>query len=584
MYGNDYISIDGHAEIPNGVDKICKEEFYGITELKSVSIPNTVSAIQSYAFAGCSSLTTVIIPDSVKIISGKCFDGCTSLKKVVLPKGLKCIGEYTFNGCKSLTEVIIPDKVTKIGKSAFEGCSSLTMLTVPDSVNEIGQYAFYKCSSLKTLNLPKKMTDLRDGVFAGCASLERIDIPEGVTAIEPSVFSGCTSARVHLPSTVTEFRPLKKGRYGPNEMKELSVSPDNPVLTIESDCLVDKQKRELLHILPTATVFPSDLESINIPRWAFPPLFDVEELVIPEGVTYLSTLPFMQMEKLKKLVLPTTLRCVDEGFMEKYPFSSISVPVKLLLSDNFKPWKDICRADLLGITSVTSDLKYWLPKKFPVNRWTEKLLCVYVDGQMIYPAAHVVKIKEEDLKRKAEEQAEEQADPFRYKKKEMVERVEDVTLDSLCKATFDPDGIEYSYSEYTNTVSVGIPGLMRLTCGLRIEKAMDDLAVLRDVITPFRDALIPYFSAAPDGCIKYDQFPSRFNVYGFKQDGIKYISGMPFPDTSVLLSVDENSAEAAFLALENLGHAYKQMSQNYGDRFERSKYDYSNQLCWYLVN
>ena len=649
MYGNSYISIDGHAEIPAGVDKIAKKAFQDIKQLKSVSIPDTVTAIQSFAFAGCSSLTSVIIPDSVKKISGKCFEGCSGLTKVVLPKGIKEIEDYVFSGCSSLQEIVIPDSVRSIGRgafsrctslakvvlpknlvsignlaerhyedgpfercgnlsnlvfpegvrtigdrafsecglgsvilpdslvgigeSAFERCSSLLSLTVPDGVREIGKRAFCGCSSLKTLNLPKVMTELGDEAFSGCGMLDKIDIPEGVATISPSVFDGCRSARVHLSSTVKEFLPLKtygRGWYTSHiEMKELTVSPDNPVLSIEENCLVDKQKRELLHILDGATAFPADLKSINITDNCLPPLLDVEELVIPASVTHISTLPFDRMKKLKKLVLPETLQSFDKGFLNDYPFSSISVSPDLLLSDAFEPWQDFCRADLVGVDSVRDDLKKKIAKKFPVGRWTKQILCVYVGDQLIYPAASVVKAKKDEKERASKMQAISSLD---QEKQEVAEKVEDVTLKSLCDTVFPANGFDYSYSAWFNTISVSVLGLLKISRNLQLETARDDLAVMLDAATSFRQALGPYVSASPDVSLKCFS-PSEYRESGLHQEGMKFVSGNPFPDTCVYLKVEKNSVESAFQALENLETAYKVLSQKYGERLAGLSYN-----------
>ena len=580
MSGSSYISANGHAEIPYGVDKIVKGEFQSCTNLKSITIPNTVTVIQSGAFEYCSSLTSIVIPDSVKKISRKCFSGCTSLTTVVLPKGLKGIGENTFNRCESLTDIIIPDKVESIGKYAFDRCTSLTSLKIPESVKEIGEFAFHDCQALKTLDLPKEMTRLGNHAFAGCTALERIDVPHGVKTIEPSVFSDCKSAHIHLPSTVTEFLPLKTGWYSPNEMKSLSVSPDNPVLSIEANCLIDKQKRELLHILPDATGWPADLKSINIPKHFFHPLFDVEELVIPEGVTYISALPFDSMKKLKKLVLPTSLRRFDKGFLEKCPLSSLSVTPDLLLSSEFEPWMALCRVDLIETDPVDAFLKSRIAGKFPVNRWTDHILCVYSKGELIHPSANLVKIKEEELSRKAEETVDSE---LQKQKERMTDRIEDITIDSLCKATFDPDDIIYEYSDYFNSVSVEVPGLLRLHCYLQMETAQDDLAMMKDIATSFRDALKPYVSADPDGTIICDTDLSNYDEFVFEKDGGKFISGKPFPNISVLLSVNEATAEVAYHTLENLRTTYTRIEQKYGDRLgSMDKRYFDSSINWYL--
>lgn len=606
MYGNNYINVEGHAEIPAGVDKIGQRAFKGIKQLKSVSIPDSVSAISWYAFSGCSSLTSITIPDSVKKI-GKCsFEHCHALTEVVLPKGIMEIGAETFYGCSSLQEIVIPDTVKSIGEGAFSQCSSLRKivlpknletigedafhgcplqeitlpeglakigaycfrycnclldLTIPESVKSIDRGAFYNCHKLKTLTLPKKMEELGDAAFCCCWALERIDIPEGITRIGPDVFFACEAAHVHLPSTLKEFCP------DGNEWKTLSISPDNEVLTIESNCLIDRNKRELLYVFPEATKLPENLKSIHLKDSAFPSFFDVEELIIPEGITHISSLPFHSMERLEKLVLPKTMQSIGKGFLKSYPFPAISVPPALLLSENFEPWLTVCRVDLIGVASVDENLKIRIKNKFPINRWTERILSVYVDDQLIYPSESLLKLRVEAMER---EKRSEELKRVEKEKREREKKAEDATLESMCEAIIGAAGLEYDYHCYTEysfirndpRIRVSVFNVLDISLDLHLETAKEDLEFLLDVATSFRKAMATYLdSASADGIrINYNEYGDRGNR------GAKYISGEPIPGVSIHIRVTKDMAKNAFLTLENLENAYNQLIHKYGNK------------------
>lgn len=62
--------------IPNGVESIDENGFFGCTNLQSVTIPNGVTSIGRNAFAYCSNLTSVVVPSSVTSISNDSFTGC----------------------------------------------------------------------------------------------------------------------------------------------------------------------------------------------------------------------------------------------------------------------------------------------------------------------------------------------------------------------------------------------------------------------------------------------------------------------------------------------------------------------------
>ncbi len=571
--------------IPDSVKKISTRCFDGCTGLKKVVLPSGVKVIDEYVFYGCTGLEEIVIPDSVTKIARGAFSGCTSLSKVILPGKLKTIGKNAFRGCKlesiafpdsletiemdafaecpltrlhipshvkslngfrstNLEEVIMDEGVETISESCFEGCASLVSLAIPESVRKIARSAFGDCTSLRMLKLPKNMEILENEVFRGCSKLERIDIPEGVTKIPSKLFSGCTSAHVHLSSTVREF-------VSTGDMASMSVSSANEVLAMESDCLIDKLKHELLYVLPHATAFPETLKSINLPDGFFPPLLDVEELVIPEGVTHISSLPFRLMRKLKKLVLPVTLQSLGYSFLREYPFSSISVPPDLLLSEGLYSWP--ARVDLTGIESVSEELRLEIEKRFASGwSWGSNGTSVYFDGQLVFPAAEVLRAREE-----AREKAR-----LEKMRREMTEKIEDMTIFSLCQTTFEPQGFKFDYLESENKLSVTVFDSLKIEYVLAMDTAQTDLAFLLEVAASYRNALNPYISASSDPHLV-------INPDWKKYDGTKYLSCRLFPDVIVRMSLEPGAVAAAFQALENLENAYTDMLCKYGDRAEK---------------
>ena len=603
MLRSGYVS-NGQVVFYEAAEKIYQREFKG-EKISSLSIPDKIVAIQSEAFADCKSLTSVILPDSIKIISTHCFDGCTGLTQVVLPNGIKVIDEYVFKDCTSLEEIVFPDSVTtiaegafagcrslskvvfpkklktigknafykcpltrihicgnvkslsgfhgtdleeaiidegveNIGEACFRGCASLTSLALPESVKTIDHAAFMDCTSLRTLKLPQHLEALGDEAFRGCSSLERIDIPEGVTAIPHLLFVGCTSAHVHLPSTVKEYNtvPEKEKRApwnsdfykkGYNDMRSLSVSASNEVLAIESNCLVDKQKRELLHVFDDATEFPGNLRSIKLPEGFCPPLFNVEELIIPEGVTYLSDLPFPQMNRLKRLVLPASLPQVSYAFFNEYPLTSVTASAQLILENNYRYLPG--RIDLIGIGEVDEELKGKAEQRFKGNNW----IVIYCGEQLLFPAAEVLRAREE-------------------KKKHIL---------SLCSPIFFPCGFSYKYLESENEIIVKVFDTLRLHYPVQSELTMDDVLLIRDVATSFRDALDPYIREADDPRVIINK---EWKGY---EENTEYISCKAFPGVIIHLKLEKGLGAVAYRALENLEKAYNEMTCKYGDKVEK---------------
>ncbi len=580
--------------IPDSVKKISTRCFEGCSALKKAVLPNGLKVFDECVFYGCESLEEVVIPDSVTQIAPKAFSGCSSLSKVTLPRKLKSIGEKAFAGSKietiafpaaletigkdaflecpftqlhvpgnvkylsgfrgtHLEEVTLEEGLETVGEECFCGCASLTALTVPESVRKIERGAFMDCSSLQTIRLPKTMDVLEDEAFGGCVRLERIDVPEGVKEISRKVFAECTAAHVRFPSTVEKYNTFPRRSPGfywdysrpqrdYNDVASLTVSSANKVFAMESGCLVDKQKRELLYVLPDATAFPKNLKSIDLPGGFFPPLYDVEELVIPEGVTSISSLPFHKMGNLKKLVLPVSLQKVSSGFFDGYPFPSVSVSPEFLLSNHFYRLPE--RVDLIGVDSINDDLRRKVVEKFRGN----DRIFIYAAGQLLYPTAAGLKAREEAR--------------LRQKKKEMAEKVEDAALLSLCKSTFDPGGFAFEYLESGNQLTVTVFDSLKIVYVLQMDTAEADLSALLDVATSYRDALAPYITASSDPHLVTK---ADWDDYG----GNDYISSEPFPDVLVRLRLEAGAVGEAFRALENLEMAYDDMLRKYGNFAEK---------------
>ncbi len=201
--------------IPDFIERIDIQAFYGCSSMKKVIIPDSVKEIWSFAFGECSSLEEVIIPDSVREIKTGAFCGCKSLKRLIISKSVETIGEGAFVGCSDLVIEVdrsnrffsssngalfdadgrslivgyalvdngqcnIPDKVTVIGSRAFEDCIDLKEVTIPDSVTEIGFQAFSGCSSLEVVTIPDSVTEIGHYAFEGCVSLRTVNAPDSL--------------------------------------------------------------------------------------------------------------------------------------------------------------------------------------------------------------------------------------------------------------------------------------------------------------------------------------------------------------------------------------------------------------------
>lgn len=198
-------------------------------EIDSVTYP--VTKMEEGAFRSCSHITEIeLLPDGIENIPYNAFYGCLALEKVIISGGVKSIGRdaFYFTGIKEVhisdlaawcaiefggetanplseieaklylngKEVInaeIPAGTARIGAYAFSGYGYLQSVTIPAGVKEIGQSAFANCTALTKAVLPDGLTSIENMAFYECTQLGGLTIPDSVTYMADDVFSGCTA-------------------------------------------------------------------------------------------------------------------------------------------------------------------------------------------------------------------------------------------------------------------------------------------------------------------------------------------------------------------------------------------------------
>ena len=229
--------------LPQNVTAIGNETFYNCSSLVNIDIPNDVAEIGDYAFYNCASLSEIRIPYCLYSVGEKAFFGCASLGAVHISDMYSWCG-ISFPDCYSnplyfakklyingeqVTEVIVPDGISSISSYAFYNCEDLTYVSIPYSVTAIGEDAFCNCSLITSVHtndvgawssisfgslyanplvyagklylygelvtdvvIPNGVTEIGDYAFYNCESLTAITIPETVTSIGVEAFSYCS--------------------------------------------------------------------------------------------------------------------------------------------------------------------------------------------------------------------------------------------------------------------------------------------------------------------------------------------------------------------------------------------------------
>lgn len=328
--------------LPDTVTSMGDTIFYFCINLKTVHLPKNLTRIENNLFWGCTSLTEISIPETVTSIGSYAFNRC-GLTKITLPDAIEQIEDYAFNACSFLSEIQFGNGIQSIGNSAFSGCTALRTVTLPASLKELGGSCFANCSGLEAFyvdtdnknftsndgilfegthtlvsfpqgkllpsyTLPERTRAIQAGAFANCTALHEIILPDSLISIGDSAFVGCTNlTEITIPAGVTE---IGGGIFeGCSGLTNIVVSDENNAFLSDGGILFDTEKTRLLH-------YPAgkyDLSVYQLPDTVTsldPYAFEgclLTEIILPTGLTTLSTAAFQNCTALEKINLPEGL-------------------------------------------------------------------------------------------------------------------------------------------------------------------------------------------------------------------------------------------------------------------------------------
>ena len=304
-----------------GLTTISSRAFYGATNLQSIDLTNITTLTNGANFKNATSLNIVlnmpnyvgIIPygafentaisgienlGSATIIQGSpnvnaggwdnhaAFRKCTNLKYANLPITLTTIQYAAFAGCTQLTEVNFADKssITEIGVGAFCDVPIEFDIDFPNLTGTLGYAAFQNTKIRRVLNLGSISIidgtgDGRGpygsyggwGAFKNCTELTDITLPTSLTTIGTQAFYGCTSleiADLSLPNLTS---------LGQNAFYGVNIRKISNLGKITS--------------LPNANSNTQNFGKKDI----------LEEIVLPETLTYIPEYSFLGYSNLKKI-------------------------------------------------------------------------------------------------------------------------------------------------------------------------------------------------------------------------------------------------------------------------------------------
>jgi hypothetical protein len=140
-------------------------------------------------------------------------------------------------------------------------------------------------------------------------NLNSIVIPEGVTTIQALAFMFCEGLNeVTLPASVTYVD--QRAFRGCYDLSVFNVNEKNVAYHVAGNALIETASKTLIRG-GKDTVIPSDGSVTVLGYDSFSYIYDLGELVIPEGITTIGNNAFENCKNLTAITIPTSVASIE---------------------------------------------------------------------------------------------------------------------------------------------------------------------------------------------------------------------------------------------------------------------------------
>lgn len=301
-------------------------------EEEEVIIPRSVTAIAPRAFDGQEGILSLTVPEGCREIGEYAFSNCSNLKTIQLPSEMSRIGGHSFSDCADLREILLPEGLTRLEEGLFWGCRRLKEVSIPEGVTAIESFTFYKCDKLTELIFPESLVTIEDSALSDAVGLKSIHLPAKAVNVTAKSFIdtfGLTSF------TVDENNPafsVTDGVLYSKDGKTLICCPGGRerdltipegVETVGSyafyyntrtqhvtlaDSVTELEDRAFYFSgIPVITI-PSSSRLERIGDYAFAQCVSLQNLSLPDSVSYLGSHAFSGCVEMKELIVPEGIK------------------------------------------------------------------------------------------------------------------------------------------------------------------------------------------------------------------------------------------------------------------------------------
>ncbi len=329
--------------LPDSLEEIGDNAFYGHTKLKQVNVGKGLKAFNPSAFPSAALNSVTIDAENPNLVNEN--NIVYSKDKtvlyyatenvggdVILPDSLTTIGDYAFTRHSSVTSLKMGSNVTSIGEGAFY-YTPITTLEIPGSVKTIGDDAFYSADienltlneglevigvgaftycNLSTLVIPNSVTTISEGAFSMNSNLTNVTFGDSVKVIGDYAFTNSAiEGEVVLPASLEEFgvEVFQTRRTDEPKITNFVVEEGSTHFSSEHGLLMDKDKTKV---------------------FAYAAGNPQTSLALPSTVKTIATLAFEKAVNLTSLDLGTSLeRIEEEAFSGMSNVSTLSIPASV---------------------------------------------------------------------------------------------------------------------------------------------------------------------------------------------------------------------------------------------------------------
>ena len=286
---------------------------------------------------------------AIEIMQGV-FKGFRALVNVTMSNLLEMIGAEAFRDCANLKEIILPSRDVKLDWSVFHNCINLERIYNTENIIRVGEWCFGGCTKLSApLNLPK-VQSIPKYVFADSnvymISFGSMEYP--VKKFEGQFTTGWHHS--NFASNGMLFLVTENGQASDvenvNHIQNLPVyysTMDISICETENEMYAElndgiNNNKAVLIKSKNNTITEYDLTNVaGEGRTAYGMLgancfrdhSNLKKIVIPEGVTKISSYAFANCTNLMDISLPQSLKNLGNGAFAWDKFVTIELPDSL---------------------------------------------------------------------------------------------------------------------------------------------------------------------------------------------------------------------------------------------------------------